>query len=440
MPSAANIRELAARAEAALWGAAPRPRYVRWPLAALRLAAAVLRDVREGNLSLRATSLVYITFLSLAPLLALSFSVLKGLGVHDALEPFLLNLVEPLGPQGQDIVARVTGFVDNMRVGVLGAVGLVTLVWSVVSLMGQIEKAFNDIWRVPRARPFVLRVRDYLSVLLIGPVFIFVSMALTTALRHADFLEKFLGSGTLGGVTEVIGTLAAWALFIMAFAALYMFIPYTRVRPLPALAAGAVTGALWKVLGWLFGVFVAGSASYAAIYSAFAALILFMIWTYVGWLIVLAGASVAYYMQNPSNQRLSRRARHLSPRVREKISLLVAAEVGTAFYSGLAPPGVAQLSGALSLPAAAVEDVAEDLVKSGFLAPTGRGGFIPGRPFDATTVDDMLRAIRSAGEGHGLGFADSKTPAAVQAALAAQEAALKDALGGITLKQLKAQE
>ena len=99
--------------------------------------------MREGQLTLRAMSLVYTTILSLVPLLAISFSILKGFGVHNQVEPMLLNLLAPLGNKGVEITERIVGFVDNVKVGVLGSLGFVLLFYTVVSLMQKIERTFN---------------------------------------------------------------------------------------------------------------------------------------------------------------------------------------------------------------------------------------------------------------------------------------------------------
>ncbi len=97
-------------------------------------------------------SLVYTTLLSLVPLLAISFSILKGFGVHNQIEPFLLSALEPLGERRGEVVSRIVGFVDNVQVGVLGSVGFVLLFYTVVSLMQKIEHAFNDVWQVTAKR------------------------------------------------------------------------------------------------------------------------------------------------------------------------------------------------------------------------------------------------------------------------------------------------
>ncbi|WP_308873338.1 YhjD/YihY/BrkB family envelope integrity protein [Thiothrix subterranea] len=132
------------------------------------LAIALFHDMHQGSITLRAMGLVYTTLLSLVPLLALSFSVLKGFGVHNQMEPLLLALLEPMGDKAEELTRQVLGFVDNVQVGVLGVAGLAILFYTVVSLMQKVEEAFNHVWRVKRQRSILLQFRDYLSVVLVG--------------------------------------------------------------------------------------------------------------------------------------------------------------------------------------------------------------------------------------------------------------------------------
>ena len=125
------------------------------------------RDIADGQLNLRAMSLVFTTLLSLVPLLAISFSVLKGFGIHNEIEPILMNLLSPLGEKGSEIALRIIEFVENIKVGVLGSVGLGLLVYTVMSLMQKIERAFNFAWRVNTPRSFSQRFSGYLSVLMV---------------------------------------------------------------------------------------------------------------------------------------------------------------------------------------------------------------------------------------------------------------------------------
>ncbi|MDE1152497.1 MAG: YhjD/YihY/BrkB family envelope integrity protein [Micavibrio sp.] len=419
-------------------GLHPKSRAGLLSIRLLRLVVAVTRDMQEGNYAQRAASLAYTTLLSFAPLLAIAFSVMKGFGARDQLRPFLKSFLEPLGAQSAELADKISGFVENISVGVLGAVGVALLLYGTISMMQKIEEAFNDIWRVPNTRAFMKRMQDYLGVLLIGPLFLFLSVAMTAAVRHANVVYQWLHIDLVDSAMEQVFNVVPYFLFMLAFAALYMVMPNTRVRWVPALLAGFLTGIIWKVLGIMFGIFVTGSASYAAIYSAFAAIVLFMIWIYAGWMTLLAGAAICYYIQNPSNQALSRRVRSLSLRVKEKLALQICAEIGQAFYKQGHGMTLQQLALRLGIPALSVDDVVEDLVTQGILVLTGEDNphYIPAVPFDTTSAAAVLEKIRAADEIAMLQLVRIKAFPAVDAAVENANKALEKALGTTTLKQL----
>lgn len=421
-----------------MWEGEHRHPVRRWSMATLRLSVAVLRDMGEGRFNERAASLSYTTLLSFAPLLAVTFSVLRGFGVRDALEPVLRSFLGPLGKNSEDITQKLIEFAEKIQINVLGVVGVTLLLWGVVVLMWKIERAFNDVWRVTETRSFVQRVRDYLSVLLIGPVLLFLSVGMTGALRHAGFVAAWLHIDLSSSGFETLFATVPYILFMFAFTALFMFMPNTRVKPAPALAAGLFTGIVWKILGKLFGVFVSSTGNVALIYSAFATMVLFMIWVYVGWMTVLAGAAVSYYLQNPSNQSMSRRIRNLSLRVKEKLALQICVEIGQALYKGEKPLTLQNLAAKLKIPALAVNDVTEDLIVTGVLAQSAEAGkpLMPARPFDATTVEDMMKSLRAADETGVLSLNKIHGSPAVDKVLKATEKAMHKELGKITLKQL----
>jgi membrane protein len=152
----------------------------------VRLLIVLTRQLLQGQLNLRAMSLVYTTLLSVVPLLAVSFSVLKGFGVHNQIEPVLTNFLAPLGPRGYELSDNIIGFVENIRVGVLGSLGLVFLLYTVVSLIQKVESTFNYVWQVERLRGLTQRFSSYLSVILIGPVLVFTALGVTaTAMNNA---------------------------------------------------------------------------------------------------------------------------------------------------------------------------------------------------------------------------------------------------------------
>ena len=310
------------------------PVWERWLVWAVRIAHVLVRDLASGDLNLRAMSLVYTTLLSIVPLLALSFSVLKAFGAHNQIRPMLLQALAPLGEKGVEITDRVIEFVNNIKVGVLGAVGLVLLFYTVISLMQKIEDNFNFIWRVHRRRSIARRFSDYLSVIIFAPVLVFAAMALSTAALHTDLVQAMMQVRPLGRLISLFTDLLPFLLVIAAFTFVYVFIPNTRVRFHAALGGAIVAGVLWQLTGWIFAAFIVGSAKYAAIYSAFATLILFMIWLYAGWLILLLGSSIAFYLQNPRFiTPTAQRVLVLSNRMKEQLALAIMAVIGRHYYA-----------------------------------------------------------------------------------------------------------
>lgn len=435
-----DTRQLKERLIGAIWrrDSAALPWWQRKLLGALRVGYAVVRDLAGGQLTLRAMSLVYTTLLSLVPLLAVSFSVLKGFGVHNQIEPLIMNLLEPLGEKGFEIGSRIIEFVENIKVGVLGSVGLGLLLYTVVSLIQKIERAFNYTWHVKQQRPFAQRFSDYLSVIAIGPVLVFSALGLTASIASATLVQELMAIKVLGNAIALAGRLIPYLLIIAAFTFIYSFLPNTKVRLGSALTGALVAGVLWETSGWAFASFVVNSTKYTAIYSAFATLIIFMIWLYLGWLILLVGASIAFYHQHPEYLSARHYEFRLSNRLREKLALLTMLLIGQNYYHGRPPWTLEAMAQRLRVPMDAMAFIVESMVRGGLLAHTADEppGYLPARPLETTQLKDVLAAVRAADEESYLTPDHLPVQPAVEELINHIEGALDQALRGQTLKDL----
>jgi membrane protein len=432
--------DLLSRLEALIWDkpVAERP---RWQQGLLRLVRTVLilgRDMALGQLTLRAMSLVYTTLLSIVPLLALSFSVLKAFGVNNQIQPMLRSLLEPLGDKGVEVAQHIGEFIQNMNVGVLGAVGLALLLYTAVSLVQKIEESLNYIWHIPQPRRLGERFSRYLSVLIIGPILVFSALGVTATVLNIDTVRQLLAVDALGQVVEVASRLVPYLLIIAAFTFVYLFIPNTRVRLGAALLGGTIGGIVWQTSGWLFAVFVASSGQYAAIYSGFAILVLFMIWLYVSWLVLLFGASVAFYTQHPEYLYLGSGEPRLSNRVRERLALSLMSRVASRFLAGQPAISLEQFTQQMRMPMHVLSTVVTALQDNELLQQTGDDPplYLPARDPSMISVTQVLNAVRSAGEARFFSPDKLPTPAPVDEVLEKIRTAVETAAGSVSLRDL----
>lgn len=413
-----------------------------WKQSAIRfiqILLMVMRDLSSGMLTLRAMSLVYTTLLSFVPLLAVSFSVLKGFGVHNQVEPLLLNFLSPLGDKSAEVTQNIVGFVENMKIGVLGALGLGILMYTVVSLIQKIESALNYTWRLDSVRNLSQRFSNYLSVIMVGPVLIFSAVGITASLKSHTIVTAIEALPYMGDAIQLAGRLVPYVLIIAAFTFVYVLVPNTRVKFKSALYGAIVAGIMWRLTGLLFASFASGSTSYTAIYSGFAILLLFMIWLYLGWLILLIGASISFYHQHPEQIRWSSDSVAMSALLRENLALQLMLEIGREHYqSSELKPNRQNLLQRLNIPEVMITRMLKALVENGLIVRSeGHNGFyLPARSIDQIKLIDIIEVARTA-EDHGM-LDQLHLDSAIKTIKLDLETSIKQVLQGKTLKDLVA--
>ncbi len=386
---------------------------VRGMFNSLRVAYIVVRELAKGELNLRAMSLVFTTLLSLVPLIAVAFSVLKAFGVHNQIEPFLLSLLEPLGAKGPEITANIIGFVQNVKVGVLGSLGVAMLFYTIISLIQKIEHAFNFVWRVKHARTLARRFTDYLSVIMIGPVLVVAAMGVAATVLNHNVVQSLQAIEPFGTLILTVTKLLPYLMIIAAFTFLYKFIPNTRVKLGPALIGASVAGVLWIAVGTMFASFVASSSNYTAIYSSFAILFFFMIWLYLGWFILLTGSQVAFYLQHPKLVNVGGEHVELSPRLREQVGISLMTQIAKRFYDQMPASTITELEAETALSNSVLQDLLLKLEQGGLLVELmgDEPRYQPARDIANIKVSAILYCLRTAEELTGLTVRVESSPA-----------------------------
>jgi membrane protein len=420
--------------ESRLWPKGKRVEPVPPTLIVARFVYALLRDFAHGDLSMRGMSLVYTTMLAIVPLLALAFSLLKGLGLHRDLEPVLQGFLAPLGPRAAELSGQVIVFVDNVSGFALGSISIAMLLYSALSMAQKVESSFNFVWRVDRPKNFARRFSEYLSFMLIGPLIMSVAMGFTATLSSTAAMTRLREIGVIGNMFEALSWFTPYTLMIASFTFLYVFVPNTRVRIVPALIGGVFAGILWAGGGSLFAGFVVSMSRYEAIYAGFAIVIVAMIWLYLSWLILLLGAQLAFYVQHPEYLRLGQRALSASNTTRERLALSTMLLVGRDFEKpghGWRIEGVASR---LRVPRHLLEPVAGALMDAGLLTRTNR--LIPARDLRRIGIVDILAAVRSGEQDSHTQEGDDSWDPTITAIADDVERAIREALADRTLADL----
>lgn len=366
---------------------------------AIRVLGAIVRDIRAGGLEYRAMSLVYTSLLALIPLLAVGFSIMKTFGAESNLYPLLMELFAPLGDKADLVAERILDSVRRMKVGVLGGVGFLFLFFTSVDLLEKIEESFNHIWRTRISRNLLRRFSDYLTFTLIGPFLVFTAFGGLAGLFGKKASRLWM-QDWFGPIYPALPRIIPYLFVVAAFTFFYWLIPNTRVKLRAALLGGFVAGTLWKLAGWMFAVFMAGSVQYHAVYSSFAILVLFMFWLYVSWLIVLLGVQVAFYVQHPTYLKFRPGPVQISARLLERLGLALMMLIGRRFVRGEPAYSVDVLAERLDLPEDCIVEVLETLVDKNLLMPLDRTHktYVPARDLAGVSLVELLTVLRAVHE------------------------------------------
>jgi len=377
-----------------------------WRARVTRISRIVLiagRGFFRDRCMLQAAALTYLTVFSLVPLLAFVFSVAKGFGAYNQIrtgfvDPFLSRTFgevgEGSGAQVRNAIENVFAIVDKTDLKALGVVGILLLFWSIIKMMGAIERSLNEIWGVKRSRTLVRRVSDFLAIAIVAPLFLLIGSALSAfQWKNAlgDFYPDALERGPWLALVPILVVCAGMTFILLT-------LPNTSVRLRSALLGGVVAGLLWQAVQSLFVAGLVGLGRWTPVYASFAAIPMFLLWLYLSWVILLIGAELSFAHQNESAYTTSAQTGQVDQAYREALAPRLAGRIAAAFVDAERPPSAFELAHDLGVAPRAVTQVLDELVEHALLARTTRGddehGFLPARDLDSVTVLDLLHALR----------------------------------------------
>ena len=365
---------------------------VRWLVQQYRLLFYTARGLLEHGTIVRSAALTFYTLMSLVPILAVVFAVVKGFGLADGLIENLYGLF----PRNPDIVDYIVNFAENALArtqgGVVAAVALVMLFWAVIRVFGSIESAFNNIWEVKVERSITRQWTDYIAVVMIVPILWIVANAVG---NYAEQLLGFDDSWYFNLLSHLASMIVIWVMFTF----LYIVIPNARVRFGSALMAGIVAGTIFLLFQWGYVYVQRWMTSYNAIYGSFAALPLLLIWMQTSWEILLFGGELSFAYQNIARFGEERESLLISYDQRRKVLLAVMLTVVRNFRDRGGALPADEIRERLDLPTRIVNDVLFQLVQAGQLIAVRSGdgeretAFTPAHDIASMTVYGVLEAV-----------------------------------------------
>jgi membrane protein len=379
---------------------------------AARRIRAVFSGYRGEQLSLRAAALTYVSIFSLVPLAVVGLILLRELGEETferRMEHLILRLLAP--GLAESALATLRGILTDASARVAGGLGFAALVLSAIPLIQMLDHALNEVWNVRENRPWAVRILVWLAALIAVP------LLLGTAISANSVLRRFLqdsGMPFSGEILSVVATLTA----IGALTLLYVVTPNCRVRWVFAFVGAGVAGLLWTALRAGYTSFAAQTFRYGVLYGSLGAIPLFLLWLYLSWFIVLAGARLAYALQNARFQSVWP-ALVGHPRGRELAAVRIVQHLTRAWLEQQRAPDQASLAREIELPEDVVQPILEALRDANLVHEGRHSGWSPARDPAHLTLGEVTAALG----GHGLGAPDGLDPS-----LPAQDLAQIDAV------------
>ena len=399
----------------------------------LRYPYAVLRDLSRGDITLRATGLVYTTLLSVIPLVAFAFAILKIFGAKHDLQPVVYEFFRPMGgPVADELSQRVVEFAHRVSTRVVGVVGLTLLGYTLFGTIKKVEDSFNFVWHVDHPRKLWRRIMEYLILLIVGPLLLVAFLGLSHAALDTAAVQEVAARSRF--LRHIAIHSAPYLMVTVFFTGMYMLVPNTRVQLRPALIGALVAGVLWAAVGKIFTEFVVYSIRLQIIYAGFAFLVAALLWTYFGWLILLAGAQLSFYIQNPKYLRFGLWELRLSSLETEHLALRMMYLIAHSQLSDQKRWTEGTMAHELGLPGMPMSRLIAAFQQANLLTVTEQDELVPARDLEHITVCEILDAARN--QRSGQVHVRNMTIPSVDRLIESLEEARKARCGNLTLRNL----
>ncbi|RPH90074.1 MAG: YihY/virulence factor BrkB family protein [Calditrichaeota bacterium] len=365
------------------------------------IVSLVIRGYSQDRLAVRASALVYSTLLSIVPLLAVTFSLFKGFGFHLKMEPKIAAWAAPLGNEVVLIVHQLIQDIDKINFSTFGFIGLAFLLASLSSIVTNIERAFNDIWRIKNVRSIQRRFADYTGAFIFIPMLLIGIPFFTAAIQTMPILRLIR---LFPGLEWILNKTTPFVISWLTFSFFYIFVPNTHVRVKSAITGAFIASLLWQITSFYFTksiITTYETGLKAALYASFAGFLLLLVWLYLTWTVVLLGAEASYVHQNQSRLSNELRNTKYSFAYLENLSLQILLYIARCFLGGAEAATRKEIGDYFKISERLLKDTLEILVELHFIYELGENGrearYTPARDLQKLSVNEFLSTLRTNG-------------------------------------------
>ena len=329
----------------------------------LRIIVLAVRGFLNDKVQLRASALTFYSLLSVIPVAAIVFAIAKGFGLDQTLQDLIIKKSGSEQEVLSWLLQKARIAIEKTRGDYIAGIGMIILFWSVMSLLNHIESSFNHIWQISSSRPWYRKFTDYLTIMLIAPVFIILSSGIT-GFQVTTLPDYMNNAPILDFFKPVISFLVKFAPYFLSWVALtvlYIIMPNAKVKFMPALISGLIAGTILQGIQWLYIDLQFGISKLNAIYGSFAAVPLFIIWLQTSWTVVLLGAEISFANQNLSRYEMESEALNISTYQKRALVLMIMHMIIRNFMLGEKPISAEYIAVNLKIPVRLARDILQDL-------------------------------------------------------------------------------
>ncbi|MDE5552381.1 MAG: YihY/virulence factor BrkB family protein [Muribaculaceae bacterium] len=359
-----------------------------------------VRSFMDRDLQMKSAALTYSTVLAIVPALALLFAIGRGFGFQDLLAANIFSYFPSQHKALETAITFVDSYLKEASGGVFVGIGILMLLWTLISLLSTIEEAFNNVWDIKKDRTMYQKITDYIAICLMIPILMVcssgVSIFMSTIVQsnvHLAFLSPLINI-----TLELSPLVLAW----LAFTLSYFLIPNTKVHFKYAAISGAICAIAFQILQLLF---VNGQiyvSKYNAIYGSFSFLPLMLIWLQLSWLVLLFGCVLTYAMQNIFAFNFLGNVSNVSQDYHRKIAVVVTTAIFQRFKEGKTPLSRNQISTIYDIPIRLVTELTYMLQQTGVIyyvmLKDDVVGFAPAVEINDFTLGDLFRKLDNYGD------------------------------------------